>query len=151
MICWWSHVGRRLLETSLLARTTREDLPRHLDRDRSSKLLHYSLVVVTPLSWDAGFEPRSLLRFLVRLTEMMLPADGALATSRLLPRAVAQPTSSSEHGGRPGGCPPPSPRLACCLRQLRRATREAGLEDAFDVTFGITYHGPWLQTPASEP
>lgn len=61
-----------------------------------------------------------------------------------------QPTASRDAGGMPGRCPPPSPRLAGCLRELRRATREAGLESSFDVTLEVTHHGPWLETPASE-
>lgn len=61
-----------------------------------------------------------------------------------------QPSSSRDAGGKPGHCPPPSPRLAGCLRELRRATREAGLESSFDVTLEVTHHGPWLETPASE-
>ncbi|CAN0136066.1 unnamed protein product, partial [Laminaria digitata] len=61
-----------------------------------------------------------------------------------------QPSSTNAAGGRPGRCPPPSPRLAGCLRELGRATREAGLESSFDVTLEVTHHGPWLETPASE-
>lgn len=62
----------------------------------------------------------------------------------------SQPSSSNNAGGKAGRCPPPSPRLAGCLRELRRATREAGLESSFDVTLEVTHHGPWLETPASE-
>lgn len=63
---------------------------------------------------------------------------------------IYQPSSTNAAGGRPGQCPPPSPRLAGCLRELGHATREAGLESSFDVTLEVTHHGPWLETPASE-
>lgn len=61
-----------------------------------------------------------------------------------------QPLSATAAGGMAGRCPPPSPRLAGCLRELGRATREAGLESSFDVTLEVTHHGPWLETPASK-
>ncbi|CAB1117388.1 unnamed protein product [Ectocarpus sp. CCAP 1310/34] len=64
------------------------------------------------------------------------------------PIGVPNPSSSKEAGGKPGRCPPPSPRLAGCLRELCRAAREAGLDSSFDTTLEVTHHGPWLETPA---
>eukprot|EP00752_Nemacystus_decipiens_P001496 g1470.t1 len=64
------------------------------------------------------------------------------------PIGVPNPSSSTAAGGKAGRCPPPSPRLAGCLREVGRATREAGLESSFDVTLEVTHHGPWLETPA---
>ncbi|CAM9351897.1 unnamed protein product [Discosporangium mesarthrocarpum] len=64
------------------------------------------------------------------------------------PIGLPDPSSSTQWGGRPGKCPPPSPRLAGCLREIRRACGEAGLNETFDVTLEVTHHGPWLQTPA---
>ncbi|CAN0015525.1 unnamed protein product [Ectocarpus fasciculatus] len=64
------------------------------------------------------------------------------------PIGVPNPSSSKEAGGKPGRCPPPSPRLAGCLRELGHAAREAGLDSSFDTTLEVTHHGPWLETPA---
>lgn len=60
-----------------------------------------------------------------------LPADGASSAER------------AEHGGIPGKCVPPSPRMAPLFRLLWSAVREAGLSEEFEVTLEATHHGPW--------
>lgn len=56
-------------------------------------------------------------------------------------------TARAEHGGIPGKCVPPSPRMASLYRQLLAAVRDAGMLEDFEVTMEATHHGPWLETP----
>lgn len=60
-----------------------------------------------------------------------VPADGADSAER------------AEHGGIPGLCVPPSPRMAPLFRLLYGAVRDAGLAAEFEVTLEATHHGPW--------
>jgi D-aminoacyl-tRNA deacylase len=52
------------------------------------------------------------------------------------------------HGGVPGRCVPPSPRMASLFRQLYKAVQDTGLAEAFEVTLEATHHGPWLAHPS---
>ena len=52
------------------------------------------------------------------------------------------------HGGVPGRCVSPSPRMAPLFRQLYKAVQKAGLAEAFEVTMEATHHGPWLAHPS---
>ena len=51
------------------------------------------------------------------------------------------------HGGVPGRCVPPSPRMAPLFRTLYHQVQEAGLADSFEVTLEATHHGPWHTHP----
>jgi len=52
------------------------------------------------------------------------------------------------HGGVPGRCVPPSPRMASLFRQLYKAVQGTALADVFEVTLEATHHGPWLAHPS---
>lgn len=61
-----------------------------------------------------------------------------------LPAAGADSTERAEHGGIPGKCVPPSPRMAPLFRSLYAAVKDdAGLAEEFEVTLEATHHGPW--------
>jgi D-aminoacyl-tRNA deacylase len=51
-------------------------------------------------------------------------------------------------GGKPGRCPPPSPRIAPLFRRLAAAAARSPLAGDFDVTLEVSHHGPWVSTPS---
>ncbi len=63
------------------------------------------------------------------------------------PRA-ANDEARAAHGGIPGRCVPPSPRMAPLLRQLHQGVKDAGLTETFEVTLEATHHGPWCEHPS---
>ena len=63
------------------------------------------------------------------------------------PIGIPSPQGEDAHGGRPGQCPPPAPRLAATYRLLKEEAAASGLE-GYEITLEATHHGPWLEAPA---
>ncbi|CAM9625098.1 unnamed protein product [Choristocarpus tenellus] len=96
--------------------------------------------------WTEGGESRSKPMDVLFLSKHVA-ASGRPALC-VHPIGLPDPACSREWGGMPGKCPPPSPRIAGCLRELQQACKEANLDSTFEVTLEVTHHGPYLQTPA---
>jgi len=58
------------------------------------------------------------------------------------------PDEAPPYGGRAGGAPPPSPRLARIWRALLRHANDVRIPE-FEVSLEVTHHGPWQHAPAA--
>ncbi|GAB5353632.1 hypothetical protein AAMO2058_000051300 [Amorphochlora amoebiformis] len=100
---------------------------------------------------DKAFLKR--LQGLPKLSEVIFMSRHAARSGKpaLTIHPIGNPRASkwtAQLGGKPGLCPPPSPRMGKMFRLLKQCAQDRGLTDEFDVTFEATHHGPFLDTPS---